>query len=103
MNPTKKSKKRTKNKTNSINELKRAIAYNLFYPQGMTPQTASMNDYYHAVANTVRDRMQHIFINSVETIFKTKVKVVSYLSAEFLMACCLADCPNYFKTSTESG
>jgi starch phosphorylase len=74
-----------------INELKRAFAYNLFYGQGVTPRTATINDYYLAVAATIRDRMQHLFINSVEALLNRETKVVSYLSAEFLMGPHLAN------------
>ncbi len=69
----------------NINELKRAFAYNLFYKQGVTTRTASLNDYYLAVSYTLRDRMQHLFINSVEALLDKESKVVCYLSAEFLM------------------
>jgi len=72
-------------KNERINKLKRAFAYNLFYGQGKTTRTASLNDYYLAVAHTVRDRMQHLFINSVEALLEKESRVVCYLSAEFLM------------------
>ena len=72
-------------KNKRINKLKRAFAYNLFYEQGKTTRTACLNDYYLAVAHTVRDRMQHLFINSVEALLEKESKVVCYLSAEFLM------------------
>ncbi len=68
-----------------INELKRAFAYNLFYNQGKPLENASINDYYMAVAYTVRDKMQHLFINSVEGLLETPSKIVCYLSAEFLV------------------
>jgi glycogen phosphorylase len=71
--------------TDSINKLKRAFAYNLFYKQGKTIRSATLNDYYLAVAQTVRDRMQHLFINSIEALSEKETKVVCYLSAEFLM------------------
>ncbi len=74
-----------------INELKRAFAYNLFYNQGKPTETATLNDYFMAVAHTVRDRMQHLFINSVENILERPVKIVSYLSAEFLVGPHLAN------------
>jgi len=80
--------KKTKKKDNgneSINKLKRAFAYNLFYKQGKTIRSATLNDYYLAVAQTVRDRMQHLFINSIEALSEKESKVVCYLSAEFLM------------------
>ena len=69
----------------NINKLKRAFAYNLFYRQGITARAASLNDYYLAVAYTLRDRMQHLFVNSVEAVMEKESKIVSYLSAEFLM------------------
>jgi starch phosphorylase len=67
-----------------INSLKRAFAYNLFYRQGVTTRTASSNDYYLAVSYTLRDRMQHLFVNSVEALLEKDPKIVCYLSAEFL-------------------
>jgi starch phosphorylase len=69
----------------SITTLKRAIADNLFYNQGKFPAIASKNDYYLALAHTVRDRLVHHWLNTVQTYFKQDVKVVCYLSAEFLM------------------
>ena len=68
-----------------VNKLKRAFAYNLFYKQGMTTQNASLNDLYLSVAYTLRDRMQHLFVNSVEALREKDSKIVCYLSAEFLM------------------
>lgn len=68
-----------------INKLKRAFAYNLFYKQGMTAHNASLNDLYLSVAYTLRDRMQHLFVNSVEALIEKDSKIVCYLSAEFLM------------------
>ena len=68
-----------------INKLKRAFAYNLFYKQGTTTQNASLNDLYLSVAYTLRDRMQHLFVNSVEVLMGRDSKIVCYLSAEFLM------------------
>lgn len=41
----------------SIPTLRRAIADNLRYLQAKTPATASINDYYLALAYTVRDRL----------------------------------------------
>ncbi|MCI5157336.1 MAG: hypothetical protein D3906_02660, partial [Candidatus Electrothrix sp. AUS1_2] len=67
-----------------INKLKRAFAYNLFYRQGVTTRTATLNDYYLALSYTLRDRMQHLFVNSVENLLEKDPKIVCYLSAEFL-------------------
>ncbi|MCI5144625.1 MAG: glycogen phosphorylase, partial [Candidatus Electrothrix sp. AR3] len=67
-----------------INKLKRAFAYNLFYRQGVSTRTATLNDYYLAVSYTLRDRMQHLFVNSVEALLEKDPKIICYLSAEFL-------------------
>ena len=47
---------------------------------------ATKNDFYMALAYTVRDRQLHRWINTIETYLKQKdTKVVCYLSAEFLL------------------
>lgn len=69
----------------SIETLRRAIADNLFYIQGKFPGIATKNDYYMALAYTVRDRLLQRWQSTVQTYLKQDVKVVSYLSAEFLM------------------
>ncbi len=83
--------KETKFDRKELNELKRAFAYNLFYNQGRPLEAADINDFYMAVAHTIRDRMQHLFINSVEQLLDRKTRVVCYLSAEFLMGPHLAN------------
>jgi len=65
--------------------LRRALADNLFYLQGKFPRIATKNDYYMALAYTVRDRLLHRWLNTSETYYKQDVKVVCYLSAEFLV------------------
>jgi starch phosphorylase len=72
------------NHNGDINKLKRAFAYKLFYQQGKTVLSCSLNDYYQAVALSVRDRMQLLFINSTEALLEKESRVVCYLSAEFL-------------------
>jgi glycogen phosphorylase len=63
-----------------------ALIDNLHCLQGKLPQDATRNDWYMALAYTVRDRMMHRYIGTVESISQadTNVKVVAYLSAEFL-------------------
>jgi len=78
-------KKITESKKERIAKLKRAFAYNIFYKQGATTRTASVNDCYLAVSYTLRDRMQHLFVNSIEALLDKETKIVCYLSAEFLM------------------
>jgi starch phosphorylase len=79
------AKQKDGNRKEQIEKLKRAFAYNLFYHQSVTPDTASMNDYYLAVSHTLRDKMQHLFINSVQALLEKESKIICYLSAEFLM------------------
>jgi glycogen phosphorylase len=63
-----------------------ALIENLHCLQGKLPQHATRNDWYMALAYTVRDRMMHRYIGTVESISErnTHAKVVAYLSAEFL-------------------
>ncbi len=79
------SQQKSNNRKERIEKLKRAFAYNIFYKQGVTNRTATLNDYYLAVSYTLRDRMQHLFVNSVEALLEKDTKIVCYLSAEFLM------------------
>ena len=69
----------------SVATLVRAIKDNLFYVQGKFSATATRNDVYLAVAYTVRDRLLRRWIDSIETYMKDDVRLVCYLSAEFLM------------------
>ena len=69
----------------SVAVIKQAILDNLHYVQGRIPELASRNDWYMAVAYTARDRMLDRFIRSVQRLSDPKVKIASYLSAEFLM------------------
>jgi len=65
--------------------LKRAFLDNLYYIQGRIPELASRNDYYMALAYTLRDRMLHRTLNVIREYIRKKCKLVAYLSAEFLM------------------
>jgi starch phosphorylase len=64
--------------------LAQAILDNLHYVQGRLPELASKNDWYMALAYTVRDRLLHNWVQTLKAI-RQDVKVVSYLSAEFLI------------------
>ncbi len=69
----------------NIETLKRAILDNLYYIQGKDTLTASANDYYMALAYTVRDRLLRRWLKTNQVYFEKDVKFVYYLSAEFLM------------------
>lgn len=68
----------------SLQTIRRAIADNLFYIQGKFPSIATDNDYYMAVAYSVRDRLLQRWLNTMENYIKTDTRIVCYLSAEFL-------------------
>lgn len=65
--------------------IKRAIMDNLYLIQGRVPRTATRNDWYMALAYTVRDRILHRWMQTIESYMGSKDKSVSYLSAEFLI------------------
>ena len=69
----------------SVEALKRAIMDNLYYREARLPAVATRNDWYLALAYVVRDRIVSRWIRTIEAIVKKDVRVVSYLSAEFLM------------------
>jgi starch phosphorylase len=75
----------------SITTLRSALADNLFYIQGKFPGSATKNDYYMALAYTIRDRLLQRWLNTMQTYRKKEVKVVCYLSAEFLVGPHLAN------------
>ncbi|MCL7488429.1 MAG: glycogen/starch/alpha-glucan phosphorylase [Desulfobulbaceae bacterium] len=68
----------------SKDTMKKAFLENLFYVQGRSPENASINDLYMALAFTVRDRLLQQWANSVNQYIYEDVKVVFYLSAEYL-------------------
>jgi glycogen phosphorylase len=69
----------------SVEDLKRSFVDNLFYVLGKFPALATQNDYYQALAATVRDRLLQRWINSAATYTTQGSRTVCYLSAEFLM------------------
>jgi len=71
--------------TMDVEGLKRAYLDNLFYLQGRFPEVATAHDRYMALAYTVRDRLLQRWISSVETYRAKRVRMVGYLSAEFLL------------------
>jgi starch phosphorylase len=69
-----------------VETLKQAITEHLFYEQGRNIVNASLNDLYLAVSYTVRDRLkQHEQKTMNAAFYENDVRLVSYLSAEFLM------------------
>jgi len=76
---------------NSVADLKQGILDNLYYIEGRVPELATPNNWYMALAYSIRDRIMDDFITGFRTMRKEGVKIVSYLSAEFLIGPQLAD------------
>jgi starch phosphorylase len=75
----------------SVEALKRAILDNLFYIVGTTLELASNEEFYTALAFTVRDRILARWFATLGCYKKQDVRVVCYLSAEFLIGPHLAN------------
>ncbi len=69
----------------SVETIKRAFADHLFYIQGKDESLATADDYYMALAYTIRDRLLRRWLQTMKTYQEKDVKTVYYLSAEFLM------------------
>lgn len=66
--------------------LARGILDHLYYQQARLPEFATTNDWYVALSSAVRDRLAERWINTARSILmRPDLKVVCYLSAEFLM------------------
>ncbi len=69
-----------------VDSLKQAITEHLFYQQGRNIANTSLNDLYMAVSYTVRDRLKRREHRTMNAVFENHdVRLVSYLSAEFLL------------------
>lgn len=68
-----------------VNHLKRAFVDSLIYDQARYPGRATTLDYYQAVATSVRDRVVERWVDTIRTYSQTDVRIVCYLSAEFLL------------------
>lgn len=69
----------------SVEAIRESIRDHIHFSQARLPEMATRNDWYVALAYAVRDRMFDHWINVVREIENPASKVVSYLSAEFLM------------------
>jgi starch phosphorylase len=67
-----------------VDSLARAIVDNLIHRQAHSPEGATANDWYMAVAYTVRDRLVERWLRTTREVPREDVRVVAYMSAEFL-------------------
>jgi len=70
---------------NTPETIKQAILDNLFYIQGKSAKLATPNDWYMAVACTVKNRLMINWVKMLEKLEDKSSRFVGYLSAEFLM------------------
>ncbi len=75
----------------TVGHLRRAILDNLRFILGRHPWLATHNEWYQALAYTLRDRLMDRWIRAVPSLIRPDVRVVSYLSAEFLLGPQLAN------------
>jgi starch phosphorylase len=68
----------------SAEALAQSFQDNLVFVQGRSLDRATVNDLYMALAHTVRDRLVERWISTVQNYKNQDVRVVCYLSAEFL-------------------
>lgn len=68
-----------------VASIKQAFQDNLLYIQGRFSPIASVNDYYMALAYTVRDRLMSHWTTTAKTYLEKESRTVCYLSAEFLI------------------
>lgn len=70
---------------NTVDELLDDILDHLYFNQGKSKDLATLHDWYMAVAYTVRDRMMQKWVDSLQMLYEKDIKIIGYLSAEFLV------------------
>ena len=68
-----------------VADFRQAVLDHLFFTQARPVELATRNDWYMALSCAVRDRMLDDWIASLRHLHNRGLKIVSYLSAEFLM------------------
>jgi len=69
----------------SVGELKHAFLDSVRYDQARRPERATPLDYYLGVASAIRDRLTQRWVDTSRTYAEQDVRIVCYLSAEFLL------------------
>ena len=83
--PTPSHEQREESRTGlSVKAIRQSVLDNLYFHFAKVPHTATRNDWYLALAYTVRDRMIQRWIKTLHN-FTEDITVVAYLSSEFLM------------------
>lgn len=69
---------------NDVASIRQSILDNLHLAQAKFPEVATANDYYLALAWTVRDRLLRKWVDAASTYFREASRSLAYLSAEYL-------------------
>ena len=67
-----------------VDALAQSFLDNLYFVQGRSVERATVNDLYMALAHTIRDRIVERWMSTLRNYQSQDVRVVCYLSAEFL-------------------
>ena len=67
-----------------VEAIRRSFLDNLYLIQARFPEVATQNDYYLALAWTVRDRLLRRWIDTASTYYREASRSVCFLSAEYL-------------------
>jgi glycogen phosphorylase len=68
-----------------VDSIEQSMLDSLYFNVGKLREQANTNDWYTALAHAVRDRMVNRFIKTVHYLTDKNLKLVGYLSAEFLV------------------
>src|SRR3989304_9925575 len=68
----------------SEESIRLAFLDNLLYVEGRLLEVASIDDQYKALAYSIRDRLLHRWVSTVQTYQRINPRTVCYLSAEYL-------------------
>ena len=64
--------------------IRRSFLDNLYFVQARFPEVATRNDFYLALAWTVRDRLLRSWVDAAGTYYQEASRSLCYLSAEYL-------------------
>jgi starch phosphorylase len=67
-----------------VASIRRSFLDNLYFVQARFPQVATRNDFYLALAWTVRDRLLRSWVDAAGTYYQEASRSLCYLSAEYL-------------------
>jgi starch phosphorylase len=84
---------------NTVEDLERDLVSNLYYRRGTTVESASMQDVYHTLALTIRDRLVDRQARTTAAHYAANPRFVYYLSAEYMLGRQLGQ--NLLYTGTE--